>query len=187
MIKFEFKQFPTHVKLSSKKYVKINSQAIYNARLHPFSRSKMIKEMKDQFIKCIPEGLKVEDLPIGMFLELHLPYNYGNVRMSKGVVKWLPMSDEENYEPRNDLDNMIGVWSKAIQDCLVTQSVIPEDTIQFVRILGYKYIQCETLDDRKIVVSLIPISNITDILEVVTSAGILKLEDLEVLNSLLKF
>ncbi len=187
MIKFEFKQFPTHVKLSSKKHIKINSQAIYNGKLHPFSRAKAVQEMKFQFTKQIPKNLKMEELPMGMFLELHLPYNYGNVRMSKGVVKWLPMVDEENYEPRNDLDNMIGIWSKTIQDCLITQGMCQDDTIQFIRMIGYKYIPCETLDDRKIVVSLISIKNITDILEVVTSSGILRLDDLEVLNSLLKF
>lgn len=185
MLVFEFKNFPTHVRLSSKKSIKINTQNIFNGKLHSFSRAKAVEIMKHEISKHIPK-VSLSDLPVAMFMELHVPYNYGNVRLSKGVVKWKPMENPEEYTPTNDLDNMSQIWSKCFQDCLVSKSVIPEDTIQYVTMLGYKYIPCETLDDRKIVVSLIPIRNIDNILSTITSNSILGLEDLEILNSILK-
>jgi Holliday junction resolvase RusA-like endonuclease len=187
MIKFEFKQFPTHAELTKTKSIKINGQSIYNARLHHFSRAKVILFMKKKFSKCIPDGIKINDFPIGIFIDVHMPYNYDRVILYKGHVKWAPMKDAENYTPKNDLDNFIGIWSKVIQDCIVNKKILKDDNLKYVSMLGYKYIPCETLDDRKIVVSLIPLRNIYSMLDTIDSSGILKLDDLEVLNSLLKF
>lgn len=186
-IKIEFKKFPTHAQLTKTKSIKINSQNIFNGKLHSFSRAKVVEFMKKEFSKSIPKNLKIDKFPIGMFMEIHVPLNYGNVRLSKGIVKWLPMQDETNYKPKNDLDNMTQIWSKCAQDVLVSKKVIPDDTIGYVKMLGYKFIPCKTLDDRKIVISLIPIENILDILETVTKSNLLSIDDLEILNSLLNF
>jgi len=186
MLVFEFKNFPTHVRLSSKKSIKINTQNIFNGKLHSFSRAKAVEIMKHEISKHIPK-VSLSDLPVAMFMELHVPYNYGNVRLSKGVVKWKPMENPEEYTPTNDLDNMSQIWSKCFQDCLVSKSVIPEDTIQYVTMLGYKYIPCETLDDRKIVVSLIPIRNITEVMKIINESGLLSDAGLDIMNKIIKF
>lgn len=186
MINIEFKQFPTHAKLTKTKSIKINSQNIFNGKLHSFSRAKVVEFMKHEFSKAVPRGVVITDLPIGMFIEIHVPLNYGNVRLSKGIVKWIPMKDEENYNPKNDLDNMTQIWSKCIQDVLVSKGVIPEDTIAYVQMLGYKFLPCKTLDDRKIVVSLIPISHITSTLRSI-NVNLLSDMELEILNKIMKF
>jgi Holliday junction resolvase RusA-like endonuclease len=185
MIVLTLNKFLTHVKLSKNKSIKVNTQNIYNSKLHPHSRNKMVHTLHKEFMDIIPKKLKITDYPIAMFIEFHAPLNYDSVRNYKGEIGWKVLTDPENYTPKNDLDNMIFIRSKIIQDCLTDSKVIENDTIGFIKMLSYKHVCCDTLDDRKIVVKLVPVSNLVEILDVITKASILEPDDLEILNSLL--
>jgi len=185
MLTFEFNNFPTHVKLSSRVSIKINTQNIFNGKLHTFSRAKAVEYMKN----CISQhisNISINEFPAAMFMEIHVPYNYGDVRLSKGEIKWRKIDNIDLYEPKNDLDNMSQIWSKCFQDCLVSKNVIPNDTIKYISMLGYKYVPCNTLDDRKIVVSIIPISEIRKVVGIINNSNILDDNEMEIVKKILK-
>ena len=150
-----FPEFPTHVKLTKTKNFKISTQGIYNAKLHHHSRSKVIQYMKDYVVSQLPTDWYVDErhLPIKTLLTFHAPINWGSVRMSAGVVKWKP--SPEDYHPVHDLDNFAWIWSKVIQDCLVSENILPEDTVEFIDCIEYKYQPVDTFDERKISLKLI--------------------------------
>lgn len=150
----ELKQFPTHVQLSKTKLFKISTQGVYNSKLHYHSRSKVIEEMKKYVKSHLSIVLPINNslFPIKIKLSFFAPINWGNVRMSKGVLKWMPA--KEGYHPIHDLDNLAWIWSKVIQDCLVSKGIIPEDTVEFIDNIEYIYIPIKNFDDRVIIIQL---------------------------------
>jgi len=150
-----FLQFPTHVQLTKRKHFKISTQAIYNAKLHHHSRSTVILAMKEYIISNLPTNWFVDKklYPIKLLLTFYAPINWGSVRMSSGVVKWKPSLDE--YHPTHDLDNFAWIWSKVIQDCLVKEHVLTEDTVEFVNCLEYRYQPVDNFEERKIELKII--------------------------------
>lgn len=150
-----FTKFPTHVKISKTKSFKISTQSIYNAKLHHYTRSRVIEVMKEYVISHLPENFHIDitHFPIKLELIFYAPINWGSVRMSKGVINWKPAQEE--YNPTHDLDNFAWIWSKVIQDCLVKTGIIPEDTVQFINCLEYKYQEVPEFEDRKILLTII--------------------------------
>lgn len=150
-----FTKFPTHVKISKTKSFKISTQSIYNAKLHHHNRSKVIEFMKEFVTFNLPKDFTIDSthFPIKLEFTFFAPINWGSVRMTKGVVRWKPA--EEKYNPTHDLDNFAWVWSKVIQDCLVRTGIIPEDTVQFINCLEYRYQEVPDFEDRKILLTII--------------------------------
>lgn len=152
MIKFVFNKFPTHVALSSKKNMKINTQNIYNGKLNPHSRNKVIHEMKAYIISNLPKKLEIKQFPIKIKILFCVPHNYGDVRMIKGVLNWKPCS--EDYKASYDLDNRVWIWSKVIQDCLTFMKFIPDDTVDYINNIEYKYIKIDNIENRQIILEI---------------------------------
>lgn len=155
MIEIKLNNFPTHIKLSSRKYFKIGTQAVYNANLHYFQRLAVMKEMKKYIVKNLPINIRIleSQTPIKMGLEFCVPRNFGDIRMVKGVIRWKPLKDRD-YEASWDLDNRAWIWGKAIQDCLVEQEIIQSDTVDFIDSVEYKYTPINNLNDRSIIIRL---------------------------------
>lgn len=148
-------EFLTHVSLTKTKLFKISTQGIYNSKLHYHSRSKVVDTIKT-FIKfsiANTTAINPKNFPLKIHLIFYAPINWGNVRMSKGVLRWTPA--KSGYHPVHDLDNLAWVWGKTIQDCLVERGIIPEDTVEFINRIEYQFISVENFNDRKIVVRLI--------------------------------
>jgi hypothetical protein len=149
------KEFPTHVPLTKTKMFKISTQGVYNSKLHYHSRSKVIDTLKNYIRHNITDvaPVKTELFPVKIQLLFFAPSNWGNVRMSKGFLKWSPAKD--GYHPVHDLDNLAWIWGKTIQDCLVDKKILPDDTIEYINHIEYVYILTEELNERKIVIKLI--------------------------------
>lgn len=153
-----FSEFPTHIPLTKTKSFKISTQSIYNAKLHHHSRSSVISKMKEYVTTILVSSrrniyVKNEMFPIKIELTFFAPVNWGSVRMSKGVINW--KTPPKNYHPTHDLDNFAWIWSKVIQDCLVSSGIIPEDTVEFINVLEYRYEEVPTFKDRKIQLRII--------------------------------
>jgi len=150
-----FPEFPTHVPLTKNKSFKISTQSIYNSKLHHHSRSTVISKMKEYITGVLPENTFIDSrmFPVKLELIFYAPVNWGSVRMSKGIINW--KTPPENYKPTHDLDNFAWIWSKVIQDCLVSVHIIPEDTVAFVNNLEYRYEQVPEFKDRKIHLKII--------------------------------
>lgn len=151
----EFKEFPTHVKVSKTKSFKISTQSIYNQRLHHYERSDIVRFMKEYIRENLPINWHVTDIsfPIKLSITIHTPINWASVRMSKGVVKWT--KPPKDYQAKHDLDNMSWIWGKTIQDCLKDNGIIPEDTVDYINDVEYRYEEVSTFNDRKINLKLI--------------------------------
>lgn len=151
----EFKEFPTHVKVSKTKSFKISTQSIYNQRLHHHERSKIISFMKEYIKNNLPLNWRVTEgsYPIKMLLTFFTPINWATVRMSKGEVKW--SKPTKDYQAKHDLDNMSWIWGKTIQDCLKDYGIIPEDTVDFINDVEYAYREIDSFDERRINLKLV--------------------------------
>ena len=153
IIKIVIPEFMTHVNKSKTKYLKINGQNLYNGSLHYISRAKMVKQMHDYVKPFIDKELKGRDLsrlyPLSISLELHVPLNYGNVRMLKTGISWKPVRDD--YIATWDADNL-WIWGKIFNDSLTEGGYIEDDSVSFVTNSGgVKFREIDNLKDRKLV------------------------------------
>jgi Holliday junction resolvase RusA-like endonuclease len=57
--------------------------------------------------------------------------------------------------PSNDEDNIRWIWEKCIKDCLTHLRVWPDDNMYWCRGTNSTVYFCETLEDRKIEITLI--------------------------------
>lgn len=157
MIKIEFNKFPTHVALSKTKNLKIGTQPLYNGKLNPHSRNKVIHFMKDYITKNLPKNIKINNFPIKLKIIFYAPHNYGDVRMLKGVLNWKPCGTD--YKSSYDLDNRVWIWNKVIQDCLTNKGIIPDDTVDYITNIEYEYQRIDNINDRKIVLEIYGMGN----------------------------
>ena len=152
MIKIEFDNFPTHVALSKTKSFKLSTQGIYNNKLHPHSRNKVIKQMKT-YITPYLKGIKpLNKFPVKLKFIFCSPHNYGDVRMLKGVLNWKECPD--NYKASWDLDNRLWIWSKTTCDSLVDMKILPDDTVDYITNIEYEYRRIDDINDRKIILEI---------------------------------
>jgi len=152
MIKIEFNNFPTHVKLSSKKNFKLSTQQLYNQKLNPHSRNKVIKEMKT-YITPYLKGIKpFITFPLKLKFIFCIPHNYGDVRMFKGKLNWKECG--KDYKASWDIDNRAFIWSKTINDAMVEMKLIPDDTVDYITTIEYEYKRIDQLDNRQIILEI---------------------------------
>ena len=113
------------------KYAKINTQLIYAGGGQAFLlRSKIMKVMKAFFTPYIQKikPIQSEQFPIKLRLEFHTYIETGN---------W-------------DLDNHSWIYTKAIQDVMQDQGIIPEDNIQTISHVEFVFVPVTQDKDRKI-------------------------------------
>ena len=153
---FELLDFPTHIPQTNKDWIKVNMNKIYGA-VNFHVREKLVSALKAYLIPQVPKGKFLSKFPVKVTIELHVPINYGSVRRRKtdGTILWRKPSHD--YIPNWDFDNVINAWYKTIQDVIKLNGIIPEDTVIYVDEKHEKFIPCETLDERKIVVKLQPV------------------------------
>jgi len=143
------KNFPTHIAVSDNKtyanrYMKINGQSIYNGKLNRFSRNIAIKNLHNYITSQLPKNKKITEYPIKIKYLFKVVKNYGSISRRKEKIIWKPYKD--NYRANWDIDNLAGIWIKAINDTLVKNKIIIDDTVVFIK--GGDY-EVEFVDDIK--------------------------------------
>ena len=115
------------------KYAKINTQVIYRGNGH-FTRSKMVHEMKEFFRDyiCGIPPIDPKNFPLEIELQIHCPKGKGDF----------------------DVDNMSGIYTKTIHDCLVDCGLIPDDNINYIMKTESQYLPVKTDEERKLVIIL---------------------------------
>ena len=161
LLEITLKEFPTHIaitdnKYKANKYIKINSQVLYNNKLQTFSRAIAVENLHKYILKNITK-YNVIDYPVKIHYTFYHVINNGDISRRKdteGVysIRWKEPSP--TYEPKNDLDNMNWIWIKTIQDCIVKSGIIGNDTLNYVNGFKVDYEQVDKLEDRCIKVEI---------------------------------
>lgn len=151
-IRIVIPQFMTHAPMSKTKFIKINGQRLYSG-LNPHVRSAIVNRMHkylEPYIEEVFGDLSLDDLlPLRIRLEVHVPINYGDVRMVKGELKW--KVPKEGYEASWDVDNL-WIWGKTFNDTLTQLGHLKDDSATFVQASGeVKHVKVDTFDDRKLI------------------------------------
>lgn len=147
-----FPEFITHVTVSKNKWKKIGYNAIYMCP-HFHVRNSFTSAIHTYIEKYMPKNLKIEG-PVTTEVIIYVPINYGNVKsvMDKklGVrkISWKPPS--KDYKPNWDIFNLGAVWLKALDDALVHTGALEDDNIAFFNGFGGRFIEVETLEERRI-------------------------------------
>ena len=114
------------------KYLTINGQALYNARMSPHIRSKVVNSVKDSFIPYMKDVKKIENLPVRISLKM-----YDTIRQAN----W-------------DLDNQ-WLYNKCFQDLLVKLEIIPDDDIRYVtKSAAPEFVPVDNESQRKLVFTI---------------------------------
>ena len=127
ILTFEFPLFPTHVKFSEDKFVKINAQQLYSGT-HFTVRNKIANKIKGYYsgkiLSRLKESQQILQATPRLWIdgEIHVPRNYGDVKMIKQVINW--KKPAEDYQINWDLDNINYFYSKTFMDAMV-KMVIP--------------------------------------------------------------
>lgn len=159
MYKIILEKFPTHIaktnnKFAPNKMIKLNNQAIYNGALNRFARNIVMTNLHNYVIKEIKTDLQppLETFPLWLVIEIHTVKNHGSISMRKGKICW--KAPELDYKPNWDIENLASIWVKAINDSLTMCGIIPDDNIEYINQISYKFVKVKNLDDRKIVIKI---------------------------------
>lgn len=150
-------KFPTHLpytknKKAPDKFVKINNQSIYNGKLNRFSRNNVIGELHRYICKRIPKDIKIKQYPISVTFDIHTVINHGSVRKLGENIIWKYPSEE--YVATWDIENLATIWIKAGMDSLVKSKVIPDDNVNFINSITYRYYPIEDFEHRYINITI---------------------------------
>lgn len=148
-------EFVTHAPISKSKYMKINSQYIYNSNLNRFARNNMVSFLHTYLAEYIPSNFKIERFPIQIGLNFYVPRNYGSVSRRKNKetgkyqIYWKPPKDD--YKINWDIGNYGYIWLKTFLDTLQIVNAIPDDNASYVSSEGpANYIEVNSFSDRKL-------------------------------------
>lgn len=157
-MKLEFKDFPTHIaktnnKKAPNKMLKINNQAIYNGYINRFARNTVINNMQGWIDMQIPSSTPpISEYPVKIRFVIYTVRNHGSISLRKGKLCW--KEPEEDYEPNWDIENLASIWIKTITDVLTKRGIIPDDSVQYVNNIEYKFREVKDLTKRKIEVTI---------------------------------
>lgn len=153
VITLEIPEFQTHVQMTKTKYRKVNGQSLYVGMNH-FMRAKIMSQLHTYLSQFIDDKWVLAP-PVEIRLEFHVPINYGTVKLMKDknlgyhTLRW--KAPPEGYAPNWDADNQ-WIWTKAFNDTLVKQGVIPDDSVQYIKASGeVRFVEVETIQERKLV------------------------------------
>lgn len=128
-------------------------QSIYNSNLNRFSRNIVMTNLHDYLISQIKpfksaflkKGIAY---PIKIKIVVHTVINHGSISMRNGKLCW--KFPKKTYIPNWDIENLASIWVKAFNDSLVILKMIPDDNINYVNNVEYKFEKVEDLKDRKL-------------------------------------
>jgi len=148
-------EFATHAPMSRSKYIKINSQYIYNSNLNRFARNSVVNFLHNYLAEYIPEGLIIQSYPIQIGLNFCVPKNYGTVSRRKdkdtGLYKIHWKSPKEDYKINWDIGNYGYIWLKTFLDTLQIKNVIPDDCAHYVQSEGPStYVNVDDFSSRRL-------------------------------------
>lgn len=157
MVEIRFPEFPTHVpytnnKRAPNKFIKVNSQSLYNGKLARFGRSEAVRNLHRFFLRNIPKRLKIRNYPIRIKYIIKTVINHGAISLRKGGICWKYPSEE--YIPNWDIENLAAIWIKTGNDSLVRAKVIPDDSIDYVTNIEYEFQSVDNLEDREIIIQI---------------------------------
>jgi hypothetical protein len=113
---------------------KISGQEFYKGNVHPQTRAKIIKTMKEEFL---PYFLSTKPIPADM-LPTHITLEiYGHTT-----------------HEQTDLDNMSWVYMKVIQDVLVEAKILPDDSLSYINQTQVCYYPVDDPEKRKMIIKL---------------------------------
>ena len=115
-------------------YIKINGQNFYSGFGSHFERIKIVNYLKDYYRTFIQDIEPITCYPIKLALDIHRPY------------------DKRNW----DLDNLSWIYIKTFQDELVKQGKLPDDNINYITDIGYKFYPVKNEKSRKLIFTLTP-------------------------------
>lgn len=140
-------QFITHAQISKNKFKKISGQRMF-VGVNFYVRDAIVKRMHNFIEKHLPEDLDLGEGPFRIKMRLHVPANYGTVKMIRGKLSWKP--PKEGYVCTWDVDNM-WIWGKCFNDVLVNNNYLHDDNVYIIRAAGeVEFVPVKTLDERKI-------------------------------------
>lgn len=150
-------RFPTHIaitnnKVAANKYMKINSQSIYNGKLHTFSRANAVNNMHKYISKCISEASVGKiNYPVQLVVRIYTVINHDCIKRYKDEIHWnAPKAD---YVPRWDEDNLRSIWEKCIKDCITKAGIWEDDIVTNCRGIDSLVEFVDNIEDRKIEIS----------------------------------
>ena len=150
-------KFPTHIaitnnKVAANKYMKINSQSIYNGKLHTFSRANAVNNMHKYISKCISEAnVGKINYPVQLVVRIYTVINHDCIKRYKDEIHWnAPKAD---YVPRWDEDNLRSIWEKCIKDCITKVGIWEDDIVTNCRGIDSLVEFVDNIEDRKIEIS----------------------------------
>lgn len=146
-VKLVFPKFPTHVKISKTKSMKLGYNKIY-AGVNHFTREKTMKQVHEYVDMHIPKDISLE-FPVKTHLHIYVPINFGSVRLVKGELTWKTPADD--YKPNWDLDNLAFIWLKSLNDGLVKKEIIKDDTVEYLSSTSYSVHFINNFEERKLV------------------------------------
>lgn len=149
------KKFPIYIEYTDNKNVankiaKVNNQSIYNQRLNRFSRAIAVRNLHDYVSGQVKKWKPVKRFPIFIEYEIHTVINHGSITQRNGKMIW--KQPKKGYVPNWDADNLAVLWIKTINDTLVKEGILPEDTVDYVIGANYRIKFVDNLDLRKIII-----------------------------------
>lgn len=120
----------TNNKFAQNKFKKANGQLLYNQGINRFARAIFMENMHSYIIDFLKEIKPINDFPIEVDLIFYLHKNYQYISIRNGEVKFPKKKD---VIVSFDVDNISGIWKKAIQDALTLSNVIMDDNAWLLR------------------------------------------------------
>jgi len=115
--------------IGTAKYLTINGQQLYNARMSPHMRSKIVNAVKDSYLPYVKNVKPIKKLPVSISLDF-----YDTVRQAN----W-------------DLDNQ-WLYGKCFQDLVVKLGILPDDDIKYITKAGApRFFPVDTEEERKLI------------------------------------
>lgn len=156
MIELRFPQWPTHVAITKNKrapdrYVKVNSQGIYNGAIARFGRNVAVKNLHKYFLQHIPRGTVIEP-PVKIKYIIKTVVNHGSIMRRNNKIHW--KYPDKEYIPNWDIENLAGILIKTGNDSLVKAKVIPDDSIEYLHNIEYEFQPVRDLEDREIIIQI---------------------------------
>lgn len=115
--------------IGTARYLTINGQQLYNARMSPHMRSKIVNAVKESYMPYVKNVKQIKKLPVTISLDF-----YDTTRQAN----W-------------DLDNQ-WLYGKCFQDLIVKLGILPDDDIKYItQASAPRFFPVDTEEERKLI------------------------------------
>jgi|TARA_R110000850_G_scaffold118218_1_gene235194 hypothetical protein len=115
--------------IGTARYLTINGQQLYNARMSPHMRSKIVNAVKESYMPYVKNVKPIKKLPVAISLDF-----YDTTRQAN----W-------------DLDNQ-WLYGKCFQDLIVKLGILPDDDIKYItQASAPRFFPVDTEEERKLI------------------------------------